>query len=1179
MPPIDFIEETDAPAIDFIADPDPTPAEPAAAPPPQSNQPAAFDYGMVNAQQRLAELPQEAREQLQTPLVTLPELVSPDIAVASRLGVPGAQAVESVAAAAGRPIKSLVEGMTSPLGLAALAVAPAAPELMVPLMTVPAIPAVPEYARQTVEGIREGNLPKTVEGGVGTLLNTALIAAPVVGGVRGARRAQEAEVARLGKETRNVEMPPEAPPGAKIDFVPEEVAAPETTAPPAEPIGMGGAVPSEFKPAESTTGIKNATVEQERAARGLPPAIEPAKRSFGTVWDDAMAKIDADPRIPEDLVSSLKKNPRSLTDTEDAILLHRQIDLQNEYGKATRDLAQAVDDGRLADAEIQKARIGTLSDQLLELYDVGKSAGTETGRGLAARKMMADEDFTLARMETDYRAAKGGKPLTDAERTELTAKAAEFQKLSQELEAKVAERDRLLADEKVARATAEMAAEKATIPEHIRNIVDRIGQILDTRADAARKRLQGKLFSVSPDVLKDLAEIGASNIYHIGVDFAKWSAKMIEDIGERVRPHLNEIWEASKKLIDDVTDLSAGAGKENKERVTKAVREAETPQLAIERLTKDIRDKSAEEGADLGPLIQKLARQLVASGVRDRDVLVDSVHDIVGPLVEGWTRRNTMDAISGYGTVKLLKKDEVSVRLRDLKGQLQQIGKLEDMAAGEAPQKTGLERRTPSDTERELIRLVNQAKREGGYTTRNPETELKTALATVKTRMRNEISDLERRLKVGDFSKKTRREIELDEEALTLEHKRDALKSEWRIKLAEKQLAEQSAPQKAYRYTQETFNLWRALRTSLDFSALLNQGKFLVLTHPSRTLGRAPAMIRSFFSDKEAFRANQDILKRDNYPLYRRSGLFLSEHGGKLSKMEEVYASRLADKIPGVAQSSRAYSTFLNLVRADAFDALAATLGRDGTLTLPEARVLANFINVATGRGSIGVRDNVGQGLNTFFFAPRFVASRFQMLLGQPIYHGVLSGKAGWNEAARARKLVAQEYGRLLGGYGVLFGLATLAGLDFETDPRSSDFLKFRLGETRIDPLAGLSQATVIIAKTLAREKKTIKGNVVPLTGKVPHGGQGLGDVWATFLRTKLAPVWSTTADFLTGKDVTGKPVSTEPLDLFLNYIGPITFADIMDTMEEQGVPKGVILTMLSLFGERIQTFDKETRK
>jgi hypothetical protein len=135
-----------------------------------------------------------------------------------------------------------------------------------------------------------------------------------------------------------------------------------------EMIGMGGATSEEFGNSPKTpTSIKNAVVDQERSSRGLPPAVQPARRAFGEVWDQTMAKVDQDPGYQDRLINELRDNPRALTDAEDAALLHRQIDLQNEYGKATRDLAQAYDDGRMEAANNENARVQQLRDKLYDL--------------------------------------------------------------------------------------------------------------------------------------------------------------------------------------------------------------------------------------------------------------------------------------------------------------------------------------------------------------------------------------------------------------------------------------------------------------------------------------------------------------------------------------------------------------------------------------------------------------------------------------------------------------------------------------------------------------------------------------------------------------------------------------------------------------------------------------------
>lgn len=781
----------------------------------------------------------------------------------------------------------------------------------------------------------------------------------------------------------------------------------------------------EATPENTPTGIKNATVERERAARGLPPAVEPARRSYGEVWDEAMAKIDRDPAIQEALVAELRQKPRSLTDVEDAILLQRQISLQNEYAKASGEMTRAFDEGRLADVETVKARVGELSNQLLDLYNINKAAGTETGRGLAARRMMANEDFTLAKMETDMRVAKGGKPLTDAERADANRVATEFQRINRELETKLAEKEKALTEAQMARNVAEMQAasakEMSMLAPGVKRIVDRVGQVLDTRAEAARKRLSGKLFSLSPDVIKDLAEIGASNIYHIGMDLAKWSAKMVADLGERVRPHLDKIWEASLKLMDDVTDVTAG------------------------KVTPDVKTKA-------------------------RDFLRER-----------------------------------------------------------------------------------------------------------KARLASEIDKLEGKLRSGDLSRRTPRELKLDKEALDLQFRLEQVKQRWNEKLLEKKLAEENAVKKAFRWTGEVLNTARAILTSADFSAVLRQGKFIGMANPARSIRAFPEMLRAFRSERNAFESERNIQKRPNYPLYKRSGLYLAEKGSSLSKMEEAYMSRIAGKLPIVAGSARAYSAFLNRIRADSFDAMASTLGRNGTFTPEEAKVIANYINVSTGRGNLTMSDTSAVGLSTLFFAPRFVASRFQMALGQPLFYGTVSGKAPLSSTMAARKLIALEYAKLLAGYSMIYGLAYLAGNKFGTDPRSSDFGKFILGKTRVDPLAGISQVTVLPVRLGTGETVDLKGRVKNIRGDVDFGVSNAAGVIGRFLRTKLAPWPGAIIDALSGEDVVGHKVT--PKSIAMKMTVPITYQDILDLMEDQGVPRGTALWILSFFGESVQTYDDRPKK
>jgi len=594
---------------------------------------------------------------------------------------------------------------------------------------------------------------------------------------------------------RNVRMA-QPDTGVDLQHPPEESIT--TEAPPPEPAavgpGMGGAIPQEFEQSPRTpTSIKNATVDQERATRGLPPAIQPLKRSFGEVWDRAMAMIDHDPDTQDRLIADLKAKPRALNDTEDALLLHRQVDLQNEYGKATRDLALAHDEGRTEAAETEKIRVANLSDKLQELYDIGKQVGTETGRGLNARKMMAYEDFTLAKMMLDKRAAVGGRPLTDGENAEIARLHGEIERAQKAFEDYRTQSENRLREEAMKRAMAE-SAKGLDIHPKVLEAARKIVSTLDKKADAARERIRARMgrttAGVDPTVLLDLAEIGASHLAHKIVDAAEWGAKMIADVGEWVRPHLDEVRAKAEELLNTAT-----AGKP--EPVKTAIRGMSVPE-AKEAVGKAIKDKMDRKQKEKIPfMLQQLARLLYANGITEREAMVDALHEVMQGADPNITRREVMDAFSGYGDYKTLTKDQITVALRGMKGELQQLAKLEDMAKGVPPAKSGVERRTPTEAERQLIKRVNDAKFRFQVPVQDPETQLKSALDTMKTTLANRIKDYEQRLADKEFDPRPRRTLELDADAMRLKAAAERVKKRFREALLADRLKNRTNWEKA----------------------------------------------------------------------------------------------------------------------------------------------------------------------------------------------------------------------------------------------------------------------------------------------------------------------------------------------------------------------------------------------
>ncbi len=394
----------------------------------------------------------------------------------------------------------------------------------------------------------------------------------------------------------------------------------------------------------------------------------------------------------------------------------------------------------------------------------------------------------------------------------------------------------------------------------------------------------------------------------------------------------------------------------------------------------------------------------------------------------------------------------------------------------------------------------------------------------------------------------------------------------------------------------EGFNLLRGLITGQDLglSAVARQGGFGLFSHPIRTLKAIPDAWRAAWSERRFDRQLDAINQRPNAELYKQSGLHIADVDGPLAAQEEAVMSRLARRIPGLAQSQRGYTAILNRLRADSFDALEASLARNGKATPDEAKALANFVNVATGRGKLGKigktnLESAAVPLAQLFFSPRYVVSRFQLLAGQPLYWG------SW----RTRKLVAQEYGRALIGLGTFYGLASILNEDesIEADPRSSDFGKIRFGSTRVDPLAGLAQPIVLGAKIVTGEKRKLeepwqKPSTVDIRGdKKPVVEDGVFGEMMRFGRTKLAPVPGAAVNIASGEDVIGRSLRRKvelpggaevgkgrgamAVRVAADMTVPMYMRDVLDVMQEQGATRGFAVNVLNFFGMGVQKHEQ----
>jgi hypothetical protein len=369
----------------------------------------------------------------------------------------------------------------------------------------------------------------------------------------------------------------------------------------------------------------------------------------------------------------------------------------------------------------------------------------------------------------------------------------------------------------------------------------------------------------------------------------------------------------------------------------------------------------------------------------------------------------------------------------------------------------------------------------------------------------------------------------------------------------------------------DVINVPKAIMASIDVSAPLRQGAPLI--HKKEWWGALKPMMEALASQKN-FDASQAALKdRVNYLLGKEAGLILTDME---THREEAYGSKLANVVPGVKASERAYVGFLNKLRADTFDSLIEDAKAQGLHPKDVMHEIANFVNTATGRGSLDFSQNpvmkaIGQGregfgnldktaneLNAVFFSPRLIASRLSIL--NPNYY------------IKASPFVRKEALKSLLALGTtsltINGLMMAMGAKISTDPTNADFMKSKFDHTRLDPNAGFQQYIVAAARLVSGKTTS------SVTGKTTELGKGFNaqtrrGVIGNLMENKLSPVASLADVLLTGKDFEGKPIDVTK-EVRTRFT-PMLINDMIELYKDD--PNHLPLGIASALGMGVQTY------
>lgn len=311
------------------------------------------------------------------------------------------------------------------------------------------------------------------------------------------------------------------------------------------------------------TALKNAVAEMERDGYGLPEADETEHRAMSEGWIRAGTALAKDPESGARLAKALQADPNmGLSDDQSALLLRHKVGLEkalNEAVDITND-PEASPESKSAAGKQSEA----LSQELQDFMDAVHARGSEWGREGRWRQAMAKEDYSFAAQERLLRAAKGGAPLTEDERTGLLNTIEQLKRKQTQLdahqEAQGAKqpgetRDQLAGkksdlEERLNKVRqAEEAGHSTTVEKGARQPVNRVTDFLGKQAEAARGRIKARMAEgrvqsgLDPADIADHAIVGADFIARGVADFGQWSSVMLKEFGERIRPYLKAIFD------------------------------------------------------------------------------------------------------------------------------------------------------------------------------------------------------------------------------------------------------------------------------------------------------------------------------------------------------------------------------------------------------------------------------------------------------------------------------------------------------------------------------------------------------------------------------------------------------------------------------------------------------------
>ena len=374
--------------------------------------------------------------------------------------------------------------------------------------------------------------------------------------------------------------------------------------------------------------------------------------------------------------------------------------------------------------------------------------------------------------------------------------------------------------------------------------------------------------------------------------------------------------------------------------------------------------------------------------------------------------------------------------------------------------------------------------------------------------------------------------------------------------------------------TSELPGSFKSLKSTLDNSALFRQGLKVLTTRPSVWLKNAILSFKDIF-DTFGGKEVMDMINAEvaSHPLYKE---MLTDKVA-IGVIEEAFPKgeviKFLEDFPLLGKlhkaSNNAFAGFALRNRVDLYE-LYTKIAQEAGETKTTGLGIGQLVNSLTGRGSLGKFEAGADVVNNIFFSPRFLKSQIDYLTGHNVR---MPGEKP--VSAFVKKQAAINLLKTVGAIGTVLVIAdTVAPGSVESDPRSSDFGKIKIGNTRFDVAGGMSSLLTLGARIATAETKSATTHKVRSLTSGEFGSQDRLDVIYQFMENKLSPTASVLKDILKGTDYSGKKLSVG--GELINLAAPMPITNYMEVLNDPRAADTLLVLIADGLGIGTNTYGKK---